>query len=77
MSDRIPTIGDLCSAIADGYIATTIDDSMYELSVFEVRRYLNRYRSLPTPTLASASEQASTLHSDTDTWPTSRKIPNA
>lgn len=80
MSDRIPTIGDLCSAIADGYIATTIDDSMYELSVFEVRRYLNSFRSLPDPLVDSDCEPSATPHSHTDSWQssgTSRKVPNA
>ena len=39
MADRIPTLGDLCSAIAEGQIAATIDGAMYQMSVFELRRY--------------------------------------
>ena len=48
MADHIPTLGDLCSAIAEGQIAATIDGTMYKMNAFEVRRYLNKFRSLPT-----------------------------
>ena len=45
MSDRTPTFADLCSAIADGNIVATVDGSMYEVSVLEIRRYLNKVHS--------------------------------
>ncbi len=48
MSDRIPTLADLCSAIADGRIPATLEGSMYAVNALELRRYLNTYRSLPT-----------------------------
>jgi hypothetical protein len=48
MSDRIPTLADLCSAIADGSIVATFEGSMYTVSALELRRYLNTFRSLPT-----------------------------
>ncbi|HZS75598.1 MAG TPA: hypothetical protein VFA41_03215 [Ktedonobacteraceae bacterium] len=48
MSDRIPTLADLCSALADGSIQATCDGSMYHVNALELRRYLNRFRSLPT-----------------------------
>lgn len=48
MSDRIPTLADLCSAIADGSIVATLEGSMYTVNALELRRYLNTFRSLPT-----------------------------
>ena len=48
MSDRTPTFADLCSAIADGNIVATVDGSMYEVSVLEIRRYLNRVHAQQT-----------------------------
>ncbi|GAC1379160.1 MAG: hypothetical protein NVS4B7_08410 [Ktedonobacteraceae bacterium] len=66
MADRTPTLGDLCSAIAEGHIATTIDGAMYQLNAFEVRRYLNRFRSLPT--ITTVLDQSSASHSDSDNW---------
>jgi hypothetical protein len=49
MSDRIPTLADLCSAIAEGSIVATLEGSMYAVNAYELRRYLNKFRSLPTP----------------------------
>ena len=64
MADRIPTLGDLCSAIAEGQIAATIDGAMYQMSVFELRRYLNKFRSLPT--ISTALDQSSSAHPKSD-----------
>ena len=64
MADRIPTFGDLCSAIAEGQIAATIDGTMYKVNAFEVRRYLNKFRSLPT--ISSVLDQSSSAHSNSD-----------
>ncbi|HZR39143.1 MAG TPA: hypothetical protein VFB12_03450 [Ktedonobacteraceae bacterium] len=57
MSDHIPTLADVCSAIAEGRIAAAVDGSMYQVNALELRRYLNRLRPLPTisPSGASAS----------------------
>ena len=66
MADRTPTLGDLCSAIAEGQIAATIDGAMYQMSVFELRRYLNKFRSLPI--ISTAVNQDSSPHSDTQNW---------
>lgn len=67
MSNRIPTFADICSAIAEGHIAATVvDGAMYQMSVFELRRYLNKFRSLPT--ISTAIEQAPSPHPDTDSW---------
>ena len=72
MADRIPTLGDLCSAIAEGQIAATIDGAMYQMSVFELRRYLNKFRSLPT--ISTALDQSSSPHSESDSWSASTQI---
>jgi len=66
MADRTPTFADICSAIADGQIAATIEDSMYQLNAYELRRYLNKYRSLPV--ISTAVDQDSSPHSDTRNW---------
>ncbi len=66
MADRIPTFADLCSAIVEGQIAATIDGAMYQLNAFELRRYLNKFRSLPI--ISAAIDQDSSPHSDSDNW---------
>jgi hypothetical protein len=48
MADRIPTFADICTAIAEGSLAATIDGSTYQVNAFELRRFLNSFRSLPT-----------------------------
>lgn len=47
MSNHTPTFADLCSAIAEGTIGATLDGDMYQLNVYELRRYFNKSRSLP------------------------------
>ena len=47
MSNHTPTFADLRSAIAEGTIGATLDGEMYQLSVYELRRYFDRSRSLP------------------------------
>lgn len=47
MADHIPTFADICTAIAEGSLAATIDGSMYQVNAFELRRFLNSFRSLP------------------------------
>ena len=54
MSDRIPTLADVCSAIAEGSIVATLDGTMYQINALELRRYLNKLRSLPTVTTEAA-----------------------
>jgi hypothetical protein len=66
MADRTPTFADICSAIANGQIAVTIEDSMYQLNAYELRRYLNKFRSLPV--ISTAVDQESSPHSDTQNW---------
>ena len=50
MSDRIPTLADVCSAIAEGQIAFSTDGVTYQVSALELRRYRNKQRPLPTIT---------------------------
>jgi hypothetical protein len=70
MADRVPTLADVCCAIAEGRIAATIDGAMYKLSASELRRYLNRFRSLPT--ISYTSDQ-NCSHPDTDSWSVSAR----
>ena len=72
MADRTPTLGDLCSAIAEGHIAATIDGAMYQLNAFELRRYLNKFRSLPD--ICAVLDQSSSPHSNSDSWSASTQI---
>ena len=39
---------------------------MYQLNVYELRRYLNKFRSLPV--ISSADGQDSSPHSDIQNW---------
>jgi hypothetical protein len=66
MSDRIPTLADLCSAIADGSIVATLEGSMYTVNALELRRYLNTFRSLPT--LSSTLQTALSSLTESSNW---------
>ena len=69
MSDRIPTLADLCSAIADGRIPANLEGSMYAVNALELRRYLNTFRSLPTISLTRPTALSSLA--DANSWSTS------
>ena len=69
MSDRIPTFADLCCALAEGNIPATIDGSTYAVNALELRRYLNKFRSLPT--ISSNDSQMIALHKESGNWSTS------
>ena len=66
MSDRIPTLADLCSAIAEGSIVATLEGSMYTVNALELRRYLNTFRSLPT--ISSTISPALSSLADSSNW---------
>ncbi|HEY6285469.1 MAG TPA: hypothetical protein VIX20_07395, partial [Ktedonobacteraceae bacterium] len=66
MSDRIPTLADLCSAIADGRIVATLEGSMYTVNALELRRYLNTFRSLPT--ISSTTPSALSSLAESSNW---------
>ena len=72
MPDRFPTIADVCSAIAEGHIDAANDGTMYQVNAFELRRYLNRLRPLPSVTFSASSPAQDSLPcSDTSDWSTS------
>ena len=64
MSDYVPTFADLCSAIAEGQLSATVDGSMYELNALELRRYLNKFRSLPLISAPPVVAQTALPHTD-------------
>ena len=70
MPDRLPTLADVCSAIAEGHIDAAVDGSMYSVNAFELRRYLNKLRPLPTVNLSAPPAQDPLLCSDTNDWST-------
>ena len=47
MFDQTLTLGDVCSAIAEGRLAATSDGRTYEVTALELRRYFNQRRSFP------------------------------
>jgi hypothetical protein len=46
MSDRIPTLAEVCSAIAEGRLSVSSDGSTYHVSARELRRYFSNHSSL-------------------------------
>jgi hypothetical protein len=72
VSKHTPTFADLCSAIAEGTIGATLDGEMYQLSVYELRRYFNKARSLPS--LLSSGLPASLAVNDPSHWSASVRI---
>jgi hypothetical protein len=66
VSNHTPTFADLCSAIAEGTIGATLDGDMYQLSVYELRRYFNKSRSLPH--FLSTGLPASLAATDSTNW---------
>jgi hypothetical protein len=66
MSDRVPTLADVCSAIAEGHIAAVVDGSMYRVNALELRRYLNKLRSLPSISITVAPD--SSPRADSPEW---------
>jgi hypothetical protein len=66
VSDHIPTLADVCSAIAEGSLVATLDGTMYQINALELRRYLNKFRSLPT--VATVLAQVSSSHRDSSNW---------
>ncbi len=67
MSDRIPTLADVCSAIAEGHIPVALDGAMYQVNALELRRYFAKLHALPT--ISTPPDPAS--HSDSPAWSTS------
>jgi hypothetical protein len=67
MSDRIPTLADVCSAIAEGRVPVAVDGSMYQVNALELRRYFTKLH--PLSAISSASDPSS--HTDSSAWSTS------
>jgi len=65
VTDHVPTLADVCSAIAEGSIVATLDGTMYQINALELRRYLNTFRPLPTVTTTQVSSQ----RADQNNWP--------
>jgi hypothetical protein len=64
MSDRIPTLADVCSAIAEGHITAAVDGSMYQVNALELRRYFVKLH--PLPVLSPSSDPSP--HPDSSLW---------
>jgi hypothetical protein len=64
MSDRIPTLADVCSAIAEGHITVATDGSTYQVNALELRRYFAKLHRLPA---ISTTPDPSSL-TDSTTW---------
>ncbi len=73
MSDRIPTLADVCSAIAEGHVPVAIEGSMYQVNALELRRYFNKLRSFP----AIAALLDSSQRADSPEWSTTTTTPFA
>ncbi len=66
MSDHVPTLADICSAIADGHIDASVEGDVYQLNARELRRYLRRLHSRSSATIPVAPEPMSS--SETNLW---------
>jgi hypothetical protein len=47
MSGHIPTLAEVCSAIAEGHLSVSSDGSTYQITARELRRYFGNNASLP------------------------------
>lgn len=63
MSDRIPTLADVCSAIAEGQISFSTDGTTYQISALELRRYRNKRHPLPSITALLTETPTPTIDS--------------
>ena len=54
MSDRVPTLAEVCSAIAEGRLTVSSDGSTYQISARELRRYFSNNSSFPVVSYADA-----------------------
>jgi hypothetical protein len=54
MSNHIPTLAEVCSAIAEGRLSVSIDGSSYLVSALELRRYFSN--NCAVPNLLDSSE---------------------
>jgi hypothetical protein len=64
VSDHIPTLADVCCAIAEGRVSATLDGDLYSVNALELRRYFNKSRPL------SSTAQPPAATSNADQWST-------
>ena len=64
MSDRIPTLAEVCSAIAEGRLAVSSDGSTYQISALELRRYFSSKFSSPAFSYADVLPLLYAEHAD-------------
>lgn len=73
-SDHNLTFGDICRAIAEGQLPASVDGSVYHVNALELRRYLNKFRPLPSLSTLPFPES---LYSSMPNWPSSSPTPFA
>ena len=64
MSDRIPTLAEVCSAIAEGRLSVSSDGSTYQISARELRRYFSNNSSSPAFSYADVFPLLCVEHSE-------------
>ena len=67
MSDRIPTLAEVCSAIAEGRLSVSSDGSTYQISALELRRFFSKNTSLPALSYTDAFPLLFAEHTDMST----------
>lgn len=68
MSDRIPTLADVCSAIAEGRLVASSDGSTYQISAFELRRFFDANRSLPAISFLATHSSSPSRQKEAQEW---------
>lgn len=68
MSDYIPTLADICSAIAEGLLDVDSDGLTYQVTALELRRHFDKRRSRPALLFGSAHSSSSLEYVDTHDW---------
>jgi hypothetical protein len=58
VSDYIPTLADVCCAIAEGQLAVSLEGPVYRVSAHELRRYFNEVRPLPSISSTPAQKRS-------------------
>lgn len=71
MLDRIPTLADVCSAIAEGSISATSDGLSYHINACELRCFLNKVRSLPS--ISDVRLLPSSSSNNSESWSTTAR----
>ena len=64
MSDRIPTLAEVCSAIAEGRLSASSDGSTYQISARELRRYFSNNAPFPAFSYTDVFPLLCTEHTD-------------